>query len=362
MLITSRAVALLLAASVSLITVAFLSLVDSSTPRSLFVAGAISFCACFILSYFMLDFLIFKEVYKIRTGLDQLRGKSSDGDTAPVISNLTTAERPSSNPIRRINQEIVDFAYSKEEEIDKLKRLEAYRREFLADVSHELKTPIFAAQGYILTLLDGAVDDPKVKYKFLKKAAKSLNGLDAIVQDLITLSQIEAGVIQMKYEVFDLQMLTMDVFDQLDNKAEKRDIQLSIPTLTQGGCWVRADYNRINQVMINLVNNAIKYNRQGGWVKVLLEGDPDNPKRVRVSVTDNGLGIAPEHLARVFERFYRVDKSRSKKQGGSGLGLSIVKHILESHHSAIAAHSDLNEGTTFYFSLDKAETDEETKI
>jgi two-component system phosphate regulon sensor histidine kinase PhoR len=350
MLINSRAVALLLASCICAVTVAFLSLVEGTSSNALFVAGSLAFSSSFLLIYVSMEFLIFKEINKIYSGL----GKGQREELQQYSQTL----KLSSNPIRRVKQEISNYTRIKEKEIDELKRLEAYRREFLANVSHELKTPIFAAQGYILTLLDGAMDDERVRYKFLKKAAKSLNGLDALVQDLLTLSQIESGVITMHYENFDLEMLVNDVFEQLENKARKRSITFKIDKQTTGqSLTVYADYNRIMQVFINLINNAIKYGSLKGWIKV---GFQESAQHIEISVADNGPGIPEEHLGRVFERFYRVEKSRSKKQGGTGLGLAIVKHILEGHGSKISVTSQLNEGSCFTFRLQKGKNGEET--
>jgi len=230
--------------------------------------------------------------------------------------------------------------------------MEVFRREFLADVSHELKTPIFAAQGFIHTLLDGAMDDVKVRDKFLQKAAKSLDGLDALVKDLVALSQMETGQIKMHKERVDLRLITLEVCEQLENKAVLRNIGLKIKPDQMRHAWVKADNQRINQVMSNLIENAIKYGKEDGKVIIHFE---EEKKHFIISVRDNGSGIPPEHLPRIFERFYRVDKSRSKEKGGTGLGLAIVKHILNAHGAKITVASKADKGTTFTFKLDKAD-------
>lgn len=341
MLINAKAVSFLLALCVSVITLMFLSLLNQASGVVLIVATGMSFSSAFILSYVVLEFLIFKEIQKIYTSLDKVTRKE--------LRDLDNKNKEDiQNPIKRINQRISAYVSKKEKEIDQLKKIEAYRKEFIADVSHELKTPIFAAQGYVLTLLDGAMDDEKVRHRFLKKAAKSLNGLDALVQDLLTLSQIESGVISMHYEVFDLQSLVVDVFEQLERKAEKKSVKLKLAKTFDNGVYVNADYTRISQVLVNLISNAIKYGNYNGWVEVALT---ETRKKVKIEIIDNGPGIAKEHVDRIFERFYRVDKSRSKKQGGTGLGLAIVKHIIEVHDSKISLKSEINEGTTFTFYL-----------
>lgn len=343
MLLSAKAVAILVASCVAIVTVAFLSLVDNVSGTALFVTGSIAFASTFIIVYITMEFLVYRQVDKIYSALN----KSELLELKEYSKDISL----SSNPFKRVQQEITNYAQVKGREIDELKRLEIYRREFIANVSHELKTPIFASQGYILTLLDGAMDDENVKHKFLKKAAKSLNQLDALVQDLITISQIESGFIKMKFEEFNLEMLTQDVFDQLERKAQKKNIELKIIKSELEEVEVLADYNRIGQVLINLVGNAIKYHEGEGWVRVSFE---DDGERILVTVTDNGFGISEEHIDRIFERFYRIEKSRSKKQGGSGLGLAIVKHILEGHNTKVKVTSTEGEGTSFRFELQKA--------
>lgn len=285
--------------------------------------------------------MIFKEIEKVHQELNRI-----SKDDRPLSPSFQ-----SGNPIKKINREIVDYVHQKESEIDQLKRLADYRREFIADISHELKTPIFAAQGYVLTLQDGAIDDKRVRNKFLKKAAKSLNRLDSLVQDLLTLSRIESGVVTMNLQICDIQALVLEVFEQLDGKAGKKEIQLKLEKAYEEGIYAMADPDRMMQVFINLINNAISYGHEMGWVEAAFHEKGD---KVVIEVRDNGPGIDEEHLARVFERFYRVDKSRSSKQGGSGLGLAITKHIIESHGSTIVIESELGKGTMFRFELDKA--------
>lgn len=309
---------------------------------SYYFVAAITFGVTFSLVYFTLEFLIFREIKKIYDLMDKLKKK----DFKAHIKRI----KHSFNPLEKINQEIFTFASRKEQEISELKKLELYRREFLADISHELKTPIFAAQGFIHTLIDGAVDDKTVRDRFLKKAAKSLDGLNLLVQDLLTLSQIEIGEIKMDFADFDILALVEEVFEQLETKAEKKNAKLKIHTDTSKKILVHADVNRIRQVLINLVDNAIKYGNEKGNVDVYLERDKDH---VHVIIRDNGPGISPEHLGRIFERFYRVDKSRSKEKGGTGLGLAIVKNILDAHGSKVSVTSKFGKGSTFSFKLKK---------
>jgi two-component system phosphate regulon sensor histidine kinase PhoR len=266
----------------------------------------------------------------------------------PGKSKLT--EETNSNPLVQIKSEIKDFALKKQEEIEELKKLETFRREFLADVSHELKTPIFAAQGFLHTLLDGAIDDMEVRDKFLNKAAGSLDGLNILVEDLITISQLEIGEIKMNYQNFDIHKLVEEIYDQLEETALRRSTRLRFYRFSPKSCYVYADKIRIGQVMTNLIINAIKYGKDKGTVTVSFAIENDY---VFISVKDDGPGIAAKHLDRIFERFYRIEKSRSKERGGTGLGLAIVKHILEAHNSRIHVSSKLGEGTIFSFKLKK---------
>jgi two-component system phosphate regulon sensor histidine kinase PhoR len=263
------------------------------------------------------------------------------------LSKINLQKSAPLNPLKTINEEIFSFAELKQKEIDELKKLEAFRREFIADVSHELKTPIFAAQGFVHTLLDGAVNDKTVRTKFLKKAAKSLDGLDVLVQDLLTLSHLETGQIKMHFENIDLYKLTEEVFEQLEDKADKKNVRLRIEPPHQK-VLVFADWQRMTQVMTNLISNAIKHSREESEVVVVFDV---SKKNVITQVIDFGEGIATEHQPRIFERFYRVDKSRSREKGGTGLGLAIVKHILDGHNTKPEVESKPGKGSTFSFKL-----------
>ncbi|WP_017732833.1 sensor histidine kinase [Nafulsella turpanensis] len=346
MLLNARAVAILLAVCIATITTAFLSLTEGVSQMALLVAFMLAFGSSYLLTFITLEFFIFREINRIYEVLNKLREQE--------YAFTDEGAGPSSNPLKRINQEIYSYASDKQREIEELKRMAAFRREFLADVSHELKTPIFAAQGYIYTLLDGAVKDKTVRTKFLKKAAKSLDGLDLLVQDLLTLSQLEIGQIKMHYVYFDLIRIIRDVCDQVEGKAEKKEIVLRFDANMPEQLWVWADKQRIHQVIMNLISNAIKYSKEESeepsWVEIKVE---EGRHRVKVSVSDNGRGIPQEHLNRIFERFYRVEKSRSKGSGGTGLGLAIVKHILEAHKSRVEVKSVVGEGSTFSFKLKK---------
>lgn len=346
MVYSSRTLALLLAFSIALVTTAFITLLEVKSSV-LLVSFFISFSVSYLLNYVVLEFLIFREINKIHKLITKLRKKE--------LNRIARQKSGLLNPLKGINEEIYSFAELKQKEIDELKKLEAFRREFIADVSHELKTPIFAAQGFVHTLLDGAVNDKSVRNKFLKKAAKSLDGLDALVQDLLTLSQIETGQIKMHFESIDLVKLTEEVFEQLEDKARKRNIRLKVETDNRP-VTVYADWQRIFQVMSNLVSNAIKHSYEGGEVVVWFD---IGKKNITTHVRDYGEGIPAEHLPRIFERFYRVDKSRSREKGGTGLGLAIVKHILENHGTKAEVKSEPEKGSDFSFKLPRYKPGEE---
>jgi len=341
MLTTSRGISLLLAVAISALTVAFLLLMDDATPTLLLVAGGISFSVSYILMQITLEFLIFKEISNIYELFEKIQKKD--------YSNIP--DKPyklSISPLRKINKSINLYAQSKNKEIEALQKNAEFRKDFIADISHELKTPIFAAQGYIHTLLDGAVDDKSVRLKFLKRAAKSLNALDKLVQDLLTLNQMESGVVKFNFESFDLKEIINEVIEELEQKASKRKMNIHFYYEKDKTFRTIADKDKIFRVCQNLISNAIKYNNDGGEVQVNLKTNKNN---ITVEVKDNGKGIPAEDLKRIFERFYRVDKSRSREGGGTGLGLSIVKHILEGHKSKISVSSTLGKGSVFSFEL-----------
>ncbi len=240
-----------------------------------------------------------------------------------------------------------------EREIRKLRDLEAYRREFLGEVSHELKTPIFAIQGFIYTLIEGAVNDEKVRMKFLKKAMRNSDRLSRLVEDLLIITQVESGEMEMRISKFSIYELIRDTVDSLENKFTKknRNIDSYISPNGHKTTMVLADMERIQQVLTNLIDNAIKYGDQDGEVRISLSTENE---KVEVHVADNGPGIEAEHIGKIFRRFYRVDKSRSRDKGGTGLGLAICKHLMEAHGEKIWVQSIMGQGTVFSFSLKRA--------
>ena len=258
------------------------------------------------------------------------------------------------NPLSPINKRLSEYNSIVQKEIEGLRRQEKFRKEFIANVSHELKTPLFAAQGFVHTLLDGAAEDILVRNKFLKKAARSLDGLDNLVRDLLILSSIETRNVQMDFEYFDILRLTKDVAGQFENKLQKKNIRIKISSSLKRQVVVFGDWQRIRQVLNNLISNAITYSNEGGFIEITIK---KQEKTALLSVRDSGIGIPERDLERIFERFYRVDKSRSRDSGGTGLGLAIVKHIMECHNQKINVKSNLNSGTIFSFHLPLKEED-----
>ena len=267
--------------------------------------------------------------------------------------------------IIRLTLEIFIRTYIKNEEerrseINILKDQENYRREFLGNISHELKTPLFTIQGYILTLVEGgALKDKKVREKYLRRAAKGVDRIISIVKDLDLITQFESGIKTVNRSEFNIYNLIVNVFDLLEFESEKNNISLKLENINNPLIYVNADQERIIQVLTNLIVNSIKYGSNNGFTEVKVEDY--NKEKVIVRVIDNGEGIEQEHLPRLFERFYRIDKNRSRKKGGSGLGLSIVKHIIEAHQEEIFVKSKIGKGTEFSFTLQKSKTSS-TKI
>jgi two-component system, OmpR family, phosphate regulon sensor histidine kinase PhoR len=255
------------------------------------------------------------------------------------------------NILSEIKTDVEEWAQMQTLEIERLKELEKYRKEFVGNVSHELKTPIFNIQGYILTLLEGGIDDPAINKLYLERTERSINRMISIVEDLESITRLESGELKLKHERFDIVKLVEEVFDLEQMLAGEREVTLELSRKPERPIYVKADKKRITEVLNNLINNGIKYSKRKGYIKV---GFYDMEEHIMVEVADNGIGMEKKDLPRVFERFYRVDKSRTREQGGTGLGLSIVKHIIEAHNQTINVKSAVDEGTTFTFTLEKA--------
>jgi two-component system phosphate regulon sensor histidine kinase PhoR len=252
-----------------------------------------------------------------------------------------------------LTKQVKKFATDKKLEIETLKVREEYRREFLGNISHELKTPLFTVQGYLSTLLDGAMDDKKIRKKYLERAEKGVERLVYIVEDLDMISKLEMGDVNLELSKFNIVDLVQSVFDLLEMVADKKNIILMFDRKYNKAINVFADQEKIQQVLSNLIMNSIKYGKENGTTEVTIEDLVDD--KIIVRIRDNGEGIEKQNIPRLFERFFRVDKSGARSEGGSGLGLSIVKHIIEAHGEKIYVESEFGIGSEFSFTLEKHE-------
>ncbi|WP_114491435.1 sensor histidine kinase [Candidatus Ulvibacter alkanivorans] len=299
---------------------------------------------CYLITFFLIQYrvenFIYKRVQKIYDDISLL-------ESSPIGRSQITTD------MGTLIKEVERFAKNKKLEIEALKIRENYRKEFIGNISHELKTPLFTVQGYILTLLDGAMKDKAVRKKYLQRASKGVERLTYIINDLEMITKLEVGDLNLNKKRFNIIELTQNVFDLIEMKAIRKNITLTFDKDYSKGIYVKADKERIQQVLSNLLVNSVKYGKTGGTTEVSIEDLIKN--KVLIRVTDNGEGIEKEHIPRLFERFYRVDKSGSRKEGGSGLGLSIVKHIVEAHNEKIYVESQFGVGSEFSFTLEKAE-------
>ncbi|TBM99009.1 sensor histidine kinase [Hyunsoonleella flava] len=302
------------------------------------------FAVCFyVVSFIIIQYRVERYIY---------RRVKSIYDDLTLLESTSLTRGAITTDMATLTQEIDKFARDKKLEIETLKVREQYRKEFLGNVSHELKTPLFTIQGYILTLLDGAMDNKKLRSKYLERANSAVERLAYIVNDLDLITKLEAGDLRLQPEVFDIVELIKEVFGMVEMRASEKKITLTFDRDYDKPVMVRADKERIQQVLVNLIINSLKYGRLKGTTEVSIENLIKNKAIIRV--TDNGEGIERNHLERLFERFYRVDKSGSRNQGGSGLGLSIVKHIIEAHDERIYVESEYGVGSEFSFTLEKA--------
>lgn len=331
---------------ISLVLAAVISSIDIYFEASL-KHFLVIFILVFVLSAFLMYYVVdiylrnrIKLVYKIIHQFKLSKSlKESIGDTL------------GDDPLAEMERQVKDYVVNNSRELEDLRKLEQFRKEFLGNLSHELKTPLFNIQGYVHTLLEGAMDDPKFARQFLERTSKSIERLSNLVDDLDAISRLERGEESIHKETFDIHQLVKDVYDSMELKAEKKNFSLSIKKECDKPFFVNADKEKIRQVITNLVDNAIKYGNDSGRVVASFYDMDDN---ILTEITDNGIGIPEEHLPRLFERFYRVDKHRSREQGGTGLGLAIVKHILEAHQQTINVRSTKGVGTTFAFTLQKS--------
>ena len=323
----------------TLLSSVFLYLLHSIDFLYLISFAVFTYILSFIVIQYRVERFIYRRVKKIYDDLTLLESASLRNQ--PITTDMAT-----------LTQEIDKYAKDKKLEIETLIVREEYRKEFLGNVSHELKTPLFTVQGYLETLLDGAIHDENVSEKYLNRANKGLERLIYIVNDLDMITKLEVGDLQLNSVEFNIVELVESVFDLLEMKAAKKKISLIFDIDYHEPIMVLADKQRIQQVLSNLIVNSIKYGKDKGTTEISIENLIKN--KVIVRVTDNGEGISKANIPRLFERFYRVDKTGNRKVGGSGLGLSIVKHIIEAHDEKVYVESELGVGSEFSFTLEKA--------
>lgn len=309
----------------------------------LVVAGVLlgTFCIVALVALFIIRKYVaykLKPIYSIVL--------SRDVHTTEILSELKDKR------VENIGEELTAWADTNDKEIARLKEAERFRKQYLGNVAHELKTPIFNIQGYISTLLDGGLEDELINRKYLERAEKSIDRLINIVNDLDTISKLESSMNKLNLEKFDIVALAKEIAEQAEIEADRKHIRITVKGSENlpSPFWVQADKHYIGQVLVNLIINSIRYGKEGGQTRIRFR---DMLDKILVEVEDNGLGIGKEDLPRIFERFYRTDKGRSREQGGTGLGLAIVKHIIEAHGERISVRSEPGVGSTFSFTLKK---------
>ena len=302
------------------------------------VVVLVFFGTCYFIVFSFVENFIHNKIKLIYRAIHRLKTKKGDEDKLDMGVDV----------LSEVKDEVLNWARDKKKEIDELKNQEAFRREFIGNLAHELKTPIFSIQGYILTLLEGGLEDPNVNRDFLNRAARGVERMTRLIEDLDLVSKIESQKMDLSFEKFNLAELVEEVIDSLELKAKAKHIKLKL--LQEKPILVYADRDKTEQVFINLIANSINYGKQNGKTEIRFF---DLDENIMVEVADDGIGISKENLPRLFERFYRVDKSRSRNAGGTGLGLSIVKHIIEGHNQTLDVRSTEKVGSTFSFTLSK---------
>jgi two-component system phosphate regulon sensor histidine kinase PhoR len=310
--------------------------------QSLVTFGLVFFFFMFIFTFIAIQYRVERFIYR--------RVKKIYDDIS-LLESTNFSDQSITTDMDALTREVKKFASDKKLEIEMLKVREKYRREFIGNVSHELKTPLFTVQGYLSTLLDGAMEDKNIRKKYLKRAEKGVERLIYIVEDLDMITKLESGDLHLESSEFDIVELIQNVFDLLEMKADHKKISLAFENDHIQPVFVKGDKDKLQQLVENLIVNSIKYGKVGGLTEVSVINL--TKKKVLVRITDNGEGIERQNLPRIFERFYRVDKSGARSEGGSGLGLAIVKHIIEAHKEKIYVESEFGIGSEFSFTLTK---------
>ena len=322
-----------------------LSLVNYYFQQNFFdmaVTFGISLITSYLIFYYMIERFVYSKIKLIYKLIHNLKlGKDFKDAIGDHVSD---------DPINDVEHEVMEWAKDKKIEIDTLKQQEKFRREFLSNISHEFKTPLFAIQGYIEALQDTDMDDPAMSLKFLDKAAKNVDRLSILIKDLDSISKLESGELTINFEKFDIVELINEILELMELQSEQFKISLIFKEKYISTSWVYADKEKIKQVLVNLIDNSFKYGKANGSTSIKTF---ELHNQVLIEITDDGVGIEEKYLPRLFERFYRTDKSRSRQIGGSGLGLAIVKHILEAHEQTITVRSTEGIGSTFGFTLNQ---------
>ena len=345
-MLTPRGVAIASAMVITLLGMGLFALVLSlygvQAPVQAYAALALAlFALSMAVTYATIERFIYQKVRIIYKNIHRFKS------TKERAKDL----RMNEDVMEKVQQDVMDWAQERVQEISQLKEQENFRKEFIGNLAHELKTPVFNIQGYILTLLEGALEDPDHNRKFLIKAAKNVDRMAGLIDDLDVITKIEGGSLELELRQFNLTSLVVDVMDQLEQRAKRAGIEVEFVDENRRNVEVIGDAPKIEQVVTNLISNSLRYAKEGGKTEVRFY---DMDEQMLVEVADDGIGMSEEHLPRIFERFYRVDKSRSRNAGGSGLGLSIVKHIIEAHGQTISVRSTQGKGSTFAFTLQKA--------
>ncbi len=334
----------LITASIVAAANALLSLLLDPAWYMVLVVAAVTFLITYGIYFYTLQRFIYRKIKLIYKFIYQIKATPRE----EFFYNTILPQKS----IADVSKDVEQWARGRRDEIEMLRQNEQFRREFLMNLAHELRTPIFTIQGYVETLLGGAVDDPDVNKKFLGNASRSIDRLVELVNDLDQISKLESGGMPLSPESFRIQDLVADVYEEFSLQAGGQDMKLEFKKGTEGAIPVFADKARIRQVLVNLIENALKYGRPGGTITTGSYTMDD--KRIYIEISDDGPGISEEHLPRIFERFYRADRNRSRHIGGTGLGLAIVKHIIEAHGQTVTARSKPGVGSSFGFTLEKS--------
>lgn len=337
--------ALLIALILAITAVVANILIGYFLPNDSIVNIVLLFILALIGSFFVVNYFISRYLTeKINLIYKSIHKSKEERDSNKVINT-------GDDVFSIVNKEVEEWIEENEKQREQLQLREAFRREFIGNVSHELKTPIFNIQGYILTLLEGGLEDENINRKFLLRAEKSVNRMIDLVKDLDTITQLESGQLNLEKSRVNLADLVKEVIESIEEIAKEHQIKVALTKDYDPQLYVDCDKNRIYQVLLNLIINSVKYGKEGGKTEINFHV---MDKNVLVEISDNGPGIESKHLPRLFERFYRIEESRSRNEGGSGLGLAIVKHIIEAHGQTINVRSTVGVGSTFSFTLRKA--------